>query len=319
MNKIKKLFIIPILLFVALVTVGCKKEEVKLTVLAPEGIPCVALGGLFNDDNYTITTVAGPDLLKADLVKGDNEIIIAPIVLGATLYTKGASDKYKLVSTLTLGNSYLVCREKDKIDSLKELEGKKVASYGANTAPDIVLKKALSVAGVDLSKVEFVHEASVADAFTNQFMPNNDVNYVLSAEPIITKMTIKKFNTPENKLVSIDLQEILKDELTVIPQAGIFVRADLDKDISSFVKKIKNNVKELNKKPAEYASKLMALNNDIFNNLGEEVIKRSIPGSNIEFMEAKTNKTILDKYFSMIREYNPNILGAKEVDEAFYY
>ena len=61
----------------------------------PEGIPAVALGGLFEDSKMEITVVSGPSVLSSELIKKDYDVIVAPIILGAQLYTKGSLN-YKL-------------------------------------------------------------------------------------------------------------------------------------------------------------------------------------------------------------------------------
>lgn len=321
MKKFKTLMVLPLLILLLVSMFGCaKKEKVELKILSPEGIPCVALGSLFDEENYTFDTVTGSDLLSSNLISGEYDVIVAPIIMGAQLYTKETS-KYQLASILTLGNSYLVSKTSDAIESLTELEGQTVASYGKNTAPDIILKAALVASGVDLDKVTFVYENSVADVFTNRFMVTDPVKYILSAEPVISKMEIKKFNG-DNSLTKINLQAVLKDELAVIPQAGIFVKKDLDKDVSDFLNMVKESTESLNSDANTYTEKLFNLVSEkksIFESLTKEVIIKSIPGSNITYMKASDNKTVLDAYFEMISTYNANILGGKTVDEGFYY
>ncbi len=314
----KKIICVIIILLSSFTLLSCKKNEEHIKVLLPSGIPSVALGLMFDDNNYDFTVVDGASMLSSELVKEDYDIIIAPIILGAQLYTKN-SNNYKLASVITTGNSYLVSRSADVLVSLKDLEGETIASYGENTAPDIVLKAALEANGVDLSKVDFVYENSVADVFSNRFMSNNRVKYILSAEPIISKMEDKAFK--DDPLSKVDLQDSLKEIIDVIPQAGIFV-LNSSIDYSSFLNKVNNNVKYLNENPEEYANKLINITSDnktIFVNLTEKVISKSIPTSNIVYMQAKENKQIMDKYFNMVNKYNNKILQGKEIDENFYY
>jgi len=313
------LIIITLVLVLSLSMFSCKKEEERLKVLLPEGIPSIALGALFDNDDIEFTTVNGSDMLSSALIDGEYDVVVAPIIMGATLYTKNIKN-YKLASTITLGNSYIVGLKSNEISDLKELEGEKIASYGENTAPDIVLKAALVKAGVDLSKVEFVYENSVADVFANRFMSNDACKYILSAEPIISKMEVKKYNG-ENSLFRFDLQEVLKDDIEYILQAGIFVR-DNGKNYDDFLNKVSNNVTYLNNNTLEYVDTLFALKSDkkiIFENIGKNVIVKSIPSSNIYFIKAKENKDKFDKYFDMINTYNKNILKENVIDEAFYY
>ena len=319
MKKIR-LGLIVLIMLICFSLFACNKEtkeEKHLNVLLPEGIPSVAIGGLFDDENYKFETVDGAQLLSGALIKGEYDVIIAPIILGAQLYTK-SNNKYKLAAVLTTGNSYLVSKKENAISSLKDLEGETIASYGENTAPDIVLKAALVASGVDLSAVTIVYENSVSDAFSNRFAVQNGVKYVLSAEPIITKMEQNKYT---DGLSKIDLQAVLHDQISVIPQAGIFV-LDNDTDYSSFLYKVKNNVTNLNNNSEEYADKLLNLKSElkrIFEKLTKPVIVNSIPNSNIVYLNALENKTTLDNYFALVNNYNSNILNNNTINTDFYY
>lgn len=324
MRKIK---IIVMLLMLVFVAVSCEnnngnvqEEEKIVKVLMPEGIPAVALGGLFEDSKMEITVVSGPSVLSSELIKKDYDVIVAPIILGAQLYTKGSLN-YKLNSILTMGNSFLVCKKDKEVASLKDLEGKKIAAYGQNTAPDIVLKAALEAKGVDVSKIEFVYENSVQDVLTNRFMVDSTVDYILCAEPVISKIEVS-LKAKVGEISKIDLQEELKEELSLIPQAGIFVNKELDDDtIKKLTDKVKGNVSYLNTNTEAYVDKLSAYKGDysyIFENLGKEVILKSIPNSSIVFLDAKENVETLNKYFNMINKFNSKILNNNTIDEKFY-
>lgn len=324
MRKIKIIVMLLILVFVA---VSCKnnngnkqEEEKVVKVLMPEGIPAVALGGLFEDSEMEIIVVSGPSVLSSELIKKDYDVIVAPIILGAQLYSKGSLN-YKLNSILTMGNSFLVCKKDKEVASLKDLEGKKIAAYGQNTAPDIVLKAALEAKGVDVSKIEFVYENSVQDVLTNRLMVDSTVDYVLCAEPVISKIEVS-LKAKVGEISKIDLQEELKEELSLIPQAGIFVNKELDDDtIKNLTDKVKGNVSYLNTNTEAYVDKLSAYKGDysyIFENLGKEVILNSIPNSSIVFLDAKENVETLNKYFNMINKFNSKILNNNTIDEKFY-
>lgn len=323
----KKIRILIVLLLLVFVTIGCGKgkeeneEETKVVkVLMPEGIPAVALGGLFEDKELDITVVSGPSVLSSELIKDEYDVIVAPIILGAQLYTKG-SLKYKLNSVLTMGNSFLVCKKEKSVESLKDLEGKKIAAYGQNTAPDIVLKAALEAKGVDVTKIEFVYENSVQDVLTNRLIADSTVDYILCAEPVISKIEIS-LKAKVGEISKIDLQNELKDELSLIPQAGIFVNKELDdKTIQKLSNKVKDNVSYLNTNTEAYVDKLMAYKGDysyIFENLGKDVIVNSVPNSSIVCLNAKENIETLNKYFSMINKFNSKILNNNTIDENFY-
>jgi len=56
-----------------------------------------------------------------------------------------------------------------------------------------------------------------------------------------------------------------------------------------------------------------------FQKTGADVLKRSIPRSNINFLFAEENKEIVVAYCNLLNKYNNKILGGSVVDEEIYY
>jgi NitT/TauT family transport system substrate-binding protein len=305
--------IITILLMILILTGCTKTNSVKIKILIPDGIPTIALGGLFDEENFEVTIVSGPDLLTSELIQDNYDIIVAPLTAGAKLYIKG-SLKYKVESILTFGNSYLISRRDIKLDSMADLEGKTIAAFGMNNTPDIILKAALEEAGV-VSEIEY--ENSVNDALTNRFL-TNDIDYLLTAEPILTKIQ----TTMKIDINIIDLQAVLKSEIALIPQAAIFVKESNENiNINNFLNKVEDNVLYLNSNPQIYADTLVSLDANkypSFAKLGSPLIALSIPKSNIDYLKVIDNKTLIEKYFQIINKYNPNILGNSIPSDGFY-
>jgi len=314
----KKIIIIIIL---TLILVGCDtdKANTKIKVLVPYGSTLIAIGQLLDLDDVSIEVVSGPNLLMSAMTSETHDVIIAPLNLGTSLYISKGSN-YKLESILTIGNSYIVSRENVQLDSMYDLEDKDILAYGQSAVPDIILKSALILN--DISST-ITYQAS-ADQVIPFFICNteniNDLScnppkYILSTEPMISKIEIE-YKTELNIL---DLQELLKDEVTVVPQAAIFINADSRKlsKINSLIEKIQLNVHTLNENPTLYASNIIN-KHSYFKNLTEEVIAKSIPRSNITYIKASENKQIIIDFYTYLNYHNSNILGGKTPDEGFY-
>jgi NitT/TauT family transport system substrate-binding protein len=300
-----KKMITMILMF--LILCGCNGKQTEVKILIPDGIPTIALGGLFDEANIKADVVAGADLLSSELLQNNYDLIVAPITLGATLYLKGKTS-YRLDSIITFGNTYLVSEK--KLDSLQDLEGKTIGAYGLNNIPDMILQLALEKANV---QAQIEYENSVNDVVSNRFV-NKALDYILCAEPVLTNLEVKK----QYHLNIINLQDVLKDEITFIPQAAIFVKDGVKQSI---LNKIKNNIENLNANPDSYVKKLMTLDQDkypTFNKLGEDIITRSIPRSNIGFVKASDNQEDINKFFTLLNNYNPNLFNNQMPDEGFY-
>lgn len=310
----KKLLMI---LAVMVLLVGCNStREIDnrniIKVITPNGIPLVALGDLMGDEKVEIENVSGPELLISALTTKNHDIVIAPLQLGAKLYISKASN-YQVKAILSFGNTYIVSRE--KINSLADLQGQDIMAYGKNTSPDIILRSALKANDVEAN---ITYQNSV-DLIIPEFVCNTGScvppKYILSAEPVMTKLKTK-FGID---IYTLDLQEVLKDQIEAIPQAAVFVNPNSQnqKEIADFLDKLKTNTEVLNQDPQSYAERIVD-KHSYFTDLGVEGLKLSIPRSNIEYVEAKQNQKMIEDYFNLLNDYNENLLGNKIPDLDFY-
>lgn len=309
-----------ILIFVLLILlVGCdtNNDSEKIKILVPSGIPLIAIGDLIGNDNVIIENVGGPDLLTSAMTSKSHDIIIAPINLGAKLYINNSSS-YHLNSIITFGNSYIVSRKINSLSSINDINNQELLAYAQSSIPSLILNAAIAENDINCS-VNYKTSVDLVfiDFLSNPDNPNdissNPPEYILSAEPLISKMMV----TYNLDLNIYDLQDSLRDDLKIIPQAAIFINSESEKDISKVIDLIKENIEFLNSNPEEYAKKIVN-KNPYFTNLGEEVLKTSIPRSNIEFMNAQQNKNDIEEYFKFLNLYNPKLMDNQIPNENFY-
>ena len=306
-----KKFISLIILLFGLVFVGCgaqNKETIK--VIVPSGTPLVAIGGVLGNEYYDVEVVSGADLLTQALVKGEYDVVIAPVTAASKLYI-AQNIKYRFASSINLSSNYLITLNKKKLTDSGE---KKILAYGANNTPDIIMKSVLAKnGGVDAYTIDY--QQAITDVVP--FIVNgSDYDFFLTSEPVLTQLKLK-YNLD---FEVIDLQEELKDDLEIIPQAGIFVNSESlkQKEIKNFLKDVKKNIESLNKTPSSYYDKVSSLN-EYFTKLGKDILEASIPRSNIKYIEAKNNIEVFNKYYDLLNKYNSKLLNGAKPDENFYY
>ena len=76
---------------------GCSAQPVEwenISILSPKGAPALSLVPLIQENKDSIEFVDGADILSAELIKGDKDMIIGPVNLGAALSNKN-SNPYK--------------------------------------------------------------------------------------------------------------------------------------------------------------------------------------------------------------------------------
>lgn len=93
------------------------------------------------------------------LVRGDIDIVVESSAVPALIAETIDSGKIKIFSTsdITPETPFdsLIVKKESSLNSLKDLEGKKIGTFPGSTATNL-LKKYLSDKGVDVSKIEFI-------------------------------------------------------------------------------------------------------------------------------------------------------------------
>ncbi len=301
MKKVfKNLLKVFMLVFALVALMGCGevKVEEEVKIIVPQGNPFIAVGNLVGEENINIESVNGAAGVKAGLVGGEYDIVIAPLNLGAQLYNAGQS-KYVLDSVIALGNTYIISNKDTKLDSISDLQDKTILAYSQGGTPDIILQYALKQKNIT-AVIEY--QPSLAEVVP--FFVQGKYDYILAAEPVITNLKVNK----NKELNIINIQDVVD---STIMQAAIFVNPNSEKQdsIDAVISKIKDNIEEMNKDPEGYANSI--IEKDVyFKDLGANIMTQSIPNSNLDFVKAKDNKAKVESYLTMI--------GYKLPDEAFY-
>lgn len=296
----KKFFIFMFLIITTLSLASCGnvKVENEVKIITPYGTPYLALGGLLDEENVKIDAVNGADGLKTALVKGEYDVVVAPINLGAQLFNKGNS-KYVIEAVITMNNAYIITENGNKLDSIKDLEGQKVLGFGQTGIPGSVLKTLYTNNDLDQSLIDF-SQASSSAVYSIFAGGPSDAKYALMSEPEISKLVLND----KKEVKSLDLTKELGVD---VPQACIYVNPNSEKqnDIDNLLKLIENNIKSLNKNPSKYADEVIALDRT-FEAMTKEVIVRSIPLTNIVYKEASNFKTEINNILTILGVPNPS-------------
>ena len=301
----KKFFIFMFLIITTLSLASCGnvKVENEVKIITPYGTPYLALGGLLDEENVKIDAVNGADGLKTALVKGEYDVVVAPINLGAQLFNKGNS-KYVIEAVITMNNAYIITENGNKLDSIKDLEGQNVLGFGQTGIPGSVLKTLYTNNDLDQSLIDF-SQASSSAVYSIFAGGSSGAKYALMSEPEISKLVLNdKF-----EIKTLDLCKLLGVD---VPQACVYVNPSSNnlEEVNKVLSMIEANVKSLNENTEAYVSSVIALDRT-FEATGEEVLIRSIPLSNITYKDAKNFKNEINNILT--------ILGVKAPNDEFYY
>lgn len=306
----KKLLIV-ITIF-ALTLSACEETE-TLDIIVPNGAPALSQIEVEysmqerEDPKYDVEVVYGPDPLISAFGSESHDIIIAPLNLGAKLYTE-ADAPYRFAGTITWGNLYLASSE--SLESLEDLEGRTITAFGENTTPDIVLRAVLGAYDFeDAPDIEYVDGVDTAIATLSE----NDASVALVAEPALSAFEMKT-----DSMNTIDLQREWETHVSgkPYPQAGVFVHMDLREDtIDGYLDALKESMEMVNEDYVRVGEMMETLDYPFPAALMPSVI----PRSNIEFRSASDSRERVIKYFEVIGSFNPALYGSEMPDDAFYY
>lgn len=297
-----------LLIIAILLCAGCsKKDDYKLSVVAPGGAPGIALADMVknNSEEYNFEINKTADVLKTSFASKEADVIIAPVNLGAAQYK--ANSTYVLASVLTWGNLYFASQKENF--SINDLNNSDVLLFGSGTINHVIVEYILKQKGITITN-ETAPLASTKET-TAQLISNPNA-ICLVAEPSLSTAKSKKTN-----ITSISVQDLYKEVSgsNSYPQAGCFININTINEhksvVDDFLKKLEQSCNKCSsdvEKVAGYAEEL---------ELGgtKEVLVNAIPNSNISYVKASQAKLDLEKVIAI----KPAMFGGANPVEAFYY
>ncbi len=186
-------------------------SDAKISIVSPSGAPALSLVTAINDPNtnFEYEIVDGADVLGAEFMAGEKDLIIAPINVGVNMISNGA--EYELLAVVSWGNLYIV-------GDRNSYNGQ-IAAFSQAAVPGKVLEY---VKDEMTEEVTIDYYSSVAEVAP--LLSQGAYGAAMLAEPIKTKI----MNANEQLTVLYDLQELYtqKTGLERYPQAAIFVSKD---------------------------------------------------------------------------------------------
>lgn len=303
----KKILSFILLLTVILCASCSKKDDYKLSVIAPSGAPGIALADMVknNADEYNFEINKTADVLKTAFAAKTADVIIAPVNLGAAQYK--ANQTYVLASVITWGNLYFASQKENF--TINDLNNSDVLLFGSGTINHVIVEYILKEKGISITG-QTAPLASTKET-TAQLISNPNA-ICLVAEPSLSTAKVKKSN-----ITAISVQDLYKEVSgsNSYPQAGCFININSinnhKKVVDDFLTKLEASCKKCSNDVdtiAGYAEEL---------ELGgtKSVLVNAIPNSNISFVKANAAKSDLEKVIAI----KPAMFGGANPANEFYY
>lgn len=307
----KKFFFL-FLLLISLCMVACAggaqtttKDDYKLKIAGPSGAPLMASAQALDGKDYELNLNLAPESLKPLFANKSVDFIIAPINLGATLYSK--NQNYKLACILTWGNLYFA--SKASLGDVSSLNGKDLVLFGEGTVNDIVVKYVLENYNITPKSTTYLGDTQLTQA---QLLNDTENKIYLVAEPALSAA---KNKNSDIKSLSVQSYFEAKSGAKKFTQAGLFVNTDTIKDHKGLVDSFINDVKASCEAVKNNKEALV----DAAINLGittpKAVLLKAIDGCNIEFKKSMDAKAEVE--FSA--NLGLNLFGGALPADEFYY
>lgn len=227
----KKIVFLPLLTM--LLTSCGEPIENKIKVITPSGAPALAFYDQGNSEYLTIDST--PTNVAAQLQKNEYDAVVFDSVNGLKSLKKNNNNTYALARIITGGNFFLVAINKEvdpetgKVPMPKD--GDKIVSFGEKLIPDLVYSKLSKDYWHIDNKPTYLSSVSDTSAvLASGKQGGEDVDYVFTAEPILTTVMNKQDANTYGKLTVVS--NIREDWKTLtgqdaLAQAGLFVKKEL--------------------------------------------------------------------------------------------
>lgn len=286
-----------IVLVLLLVTLGACQNQTQpvtpssLSILSPKGAPALALLPLVIDEVDNIEFVDGVDILSAEFIKGQYDVIIAPVNLGAQLSLK-QDNPYVLYGVVTWGNLYVVSSD-------TQANPLAMAIFGQQAVPGKVISV---VEPLFNQRYQFDAFASVADVSAQVLA--SQYSLALLAEPSLSATMMRAQAAGITLTIEYDIQALWQEKTGFFnyPQAGLFVRKDMSmnemNEVEARFVRIQSYLSELQEEEARLDQDTTGIDLDGMGLSPSTILERALNRMNIQPLLAELEFEAIEAFLS---------------------
>lgn len=328
MKKIvRKLVIIALAALTMISAIGCSAggdgpaEKITVRLGGLKGPTSIGMVKLLDDAEkgntsnlYDFTMAGSADELTPLLLKGELDVLAAPVNLGAVLYNK-SEGAVQMAAINTLGIIYIVEKGGEEVTDMESLKGMTIYATGKGSTPEYALTYLLSQHGLTLGEDVLVEWMSEPTEIVAK-MTAEDHTVAMLPQPYVTVAGTQV----EGLKVALDLTEEW-NKLGVDSRfltAGLIVRKafaeEHAEEFKTFLDEYEASTEFVNSN-VEEASALV----EKYDIVKAPIAKKAIPECNIVCIRGDEMKTATEGYLKVLNDLNPKSVGGKLPGEDFYY
>ena len=309
-------------LLVLPVLAACAKEPTPDTVrvFTLKGPTGIGMAKMISDAKaeenplYNFTIAGAPDVIQAEIIKGEYEIAALPTNLAAALYNK-TEGALMIAAVNTLGVLYIL-ENGNTIQSLQDLAGKTIYATGQGSTPEYILNYILAANNIECEVIYLAEHAELATQMASG-------SVVLGMLPVPNSTTVLAKNADVR--VALNLTEewekaaIKNGDESALYQGCLVIRREFAEQYPQTVKKFLADYKasvDFIHEDLDIAAETVAVCELI---PSAAIAKKAIPDANIVFVTGEEMIQGLTGFYKVLHGSNPKSVGGKLPDENIYY
>lgn len=303
-----------LLILFILLSLSIFAETIK--VVTPDGLPALSLVNMMDTKkidniqlNYKVEKMS--DALIVDMLKREGDIAIVPSNFSAQLYNKKLG--YKILGTIGWGSFYVV--SKDNINSLEELKGKEVYTFGKGLTPDLIFQSILEKKGINKNSIK-INYLSSGNEVASLYL-GKKVDTIVIPEPMLSKVLSKSPTSTIVANLNDEWKNITNSDLGY-PQSTLVIKEEIyetnPKFVKEFINKLTESISKLYKNSGETVENVKRNSLSIDTSVLNKVLTRA----NIFYTPIIDCKEEYNNYFKILELTNKKVIGGKLPDEEIF-
>lgn len=303
-----------LLILFILLSLSVFAETIK--VVTPDGLPALSLVNMMDTKkidniqlNYKVEKMS--DALIVDMLKREGDIAIVPSNFSAQLYNKKLG--YKILGTIGWGSFYVVSR--DNINSLEELKGKEVYTFGKGLTPDLIFQSILEKKGINKNSIK-INYLSGGNEVASLYL-GKKVDTIVIPEPMLSKVLSKSPTSTIVANLNDEWKNITNSDLGY-PQSTLVIKEEIyetnPKFVKEFINKLTESISKLYKNSGETVENVKRNSLSIDTSVLNKVLTRA----NIFYTPIIDCKEEYNNYFKILELTNKKVIGGKLPDEDIF-
>lgn len=303
-----------LLILFILLSLSVFAETIK--VVTPDGLPALSLVNMMDTKkidniqlNYKVEKMS--DALIVNMLKREGDIAIVPSNFSAQLYNKKLG--YKILGTIGWGSFYVVSR--DNINSLEELKGKEVYTFGKGLTPDLIFQSILEKKGINKNSIK-INYLSSGNEVASLYL-GKKVDTIVIPEPMLSKVLSKSPTSTIVANLNDEWKNITNSDLGY-PQSTLVIKEEIyetnPKFVKEFINKLTESISKLYKNSGETVENVKRNSLSIDTSVLNKVLTRA----NIFYTPIIDCKEEYNNYFKILELTNKKVIGGKLPDEDIF-